>query len=247
MASKILCRNFYFLFLIFYIFMEGLTNFFNYTPTELSAAVIIFNLLLSFLLQLVIVWIYHRTHRGFSYSQSFIFTVVMIGVLATVVMMVVANNLIGAFGLLGAFSLIRFRTIVKETKDVGFVFFALAIGVAVGTNNYSIALIATAMLSAMIWWMFRYNIGTAAKIGYLLMFLGTPQFHIAQLDSVFGEHLISSELLHAKQRPHSDESEYAFAVRFRDEEGIERFLDAVRRVSHISRVELITGKHSIEY
>lgn len=227
--------------------MNGLTDFFNYTPTELSSAVIVFNMLFSFLLQLAIVWTYHKTHKGFSYSQSFIFAVVMIGVLATVVMMVVANNLIGAFGLLGAFSLIRFRTIVKETKDVGFVFFALAIGVAVGTNNYSIALIATAMLSAMIFLMFRYNIGTGAKLGYLLMFHAEPAFRMASLDASFSEYLLSSELLHAKQHPHATTNEYAFAIRFRDEQKMEKFLDAIRGLSGVSRVELITGKHSIEY
>ncbi|MDO8600451.1 MAG: DUF4956 domain-containing protein [bacterium] len=227
--------------------MNGLTNFFNFTPTELSSAVIVFNILFSFLLQLVIVWTYHKTHKGFSYSQSFIFTVVMIGVLATVVMMVVANNLIGAFGLLGAFSLIRFRTIVKETKDVGFVFFALAIGVAVGTNNYAIALIATTLLCLMIFGMFRYNIGAGSKIGYLLMFHAEPAFRLVSLDASFAEHLTSSELLHAKQHPHANTNEYAFAIRFRDEQRMEKFLDAIRGLSGVSRVELITGKHSIEY
>jgi len=75
-------------------------------------------------------------------------------------MMVVQNNLIGAFALLGAFSLIRFRTILKETRDIAFVFFALVIGVAVGTSNYSIALIGTIFVSIVILLFNKYNIGS---------------------------------------------------------------------------------------
>lgn len=106
--------------------MLEVANFYNFTGTEFSSAIVIFNVLLTFALQMAVVWVYKKTHRGISYSQSFLFTLVMIGVLGAVIMMVVQNNLIGAFALLGAFSLIRFRTIVKDTRDVAFVFFALA-------------------------------------------------------------------------------------------------------------------------
>src|SRR3990167_4319281 len=143
--------------------MTNPLDFYNFTGTEFSAALVVFNLGLSFLLQLVIVWVYKKTHRGLSHSQSFLFTLVIIGVLGTVVMMVVQNNLIGAFALLGAFSLIRFRTIVKETRDVAFIFFALATGVAVGTNNYSVALVATLLISVMIVALSRYGFGLITK------------------------------------------------------------------------------------
>ena len=93
-----------------------MNNFFNLTPTEISAAVIVLNIAVSLLLQLLIIFVYKKTHQGLSYSSSLIFTIAMIGVLGTVIMMVVQNNLIGAFTLLGAFSLIRFRTILKETR-----------------------------------------------------------------------------------------------------------------------------------
>src|SRR3989344_9236862 len=98
--------------------------------TEINAAIVVINLLFVLALELVIAWVYQRTHRTLSYSQSFVGTIVLMGIIASLIMMVVTENILGAFALLGAFSLIRFRTIVKETRDIAFVFFALAIGVA---------------------------------------------------------------------------------------------------------------------
>ena len=55
------------------------------------------------------------------------------------VVMVIGNNLARAFALVGAMSIIRFRTVVKDTKDTAFVFFALASGLAAGTSSYLLA------------------------------------------------------------------------------------------------------------
>jgi uncharacterized MnhB-related membrane protein len=106
--------------------MDSFTNYYNLLPTELSAAVIIINLLITLLLEVAIVYIYRKTRHGLSYSESFVFTLIMIGVLGCSIMMIVQNNIVGAFALLGAFSLIRFRTILKESSDIAFVLFSLA-------------------------------------------------------------------------------------------------------------------------
>src|SRR3989344_4088557 len=129
---------------------DNLLNFYNLTSTELSSAIIVFNILLAFGCAAVVVWVYRLTHRGLSYSQSFLVTLFMVGGISSVVMMVVQQNIVGAFALLGAFSLIRFRTIVKDTRDIAFVFFALAIGVAVGTNNYAIAVVSVVFIRVVI-------------------------------------------------------------------------------------------------
>ncbi|PIZ81358.1 MAG: DUF4956 domain-containing protein, partial [Parcubacteria group bacterium CG_4_10_14_0_2_um_filter_41_6] len=102
---------------------------------------VILNLALTFILALVIALVYKNTHKGLSYSQSFLFTLILISVITTIAMMVIGNSLAIAFGLLGAFSIIRFRTPVKEAKDTGYIFFSLVEGMAVGTNNHVIAII----------------------------------------------------------------------------------------------------------
>jgi uncharacterized membrane protein YhiD involved in acid resistance len=229
--------------------MGDLFNFYNLTVTEISAALIVFNILLSFVLQLTIVWVYKKTHQGLSYSESFLFTLVMIGVLGTVIMMVVQGNLIGAFALLGAFSLIRFRTIVKETRDVAFVFFALSTGVAVGTNNYSIALISTFAISLIVFVMWKYGWGVRSDkndLGYVLTMNTSGELNIDSLKNTIMESSSLYELLHAKYRE-GQGGHYAFSVHFDDNSELHVLEGKLKKLDNVKSLEFITSKHSVEY
>jgi uncharacterized membrane protein YhiD involved in acid resistance len=228
--------------------MDPLFSVYNFTGTEFSATIIAFNIVFSFILQLAIVWVYRKTHRGLSYSESFLFTLVMIGVLGTVVMMVIRNNLVGAFALLGAFSLIRFRTIVKETRDVAFVFFALAVGVAVGTNNYSIAIIASVLLSAMIVLMWRYKFGISShreEGGFVLTIASDRSLALSKIKEDLERNALDIELLHSKK--HGEENHYAFSLYISDTSKVASVEKSIRGFPGVKSVELITTKHSVEY
>ena len=87
-----------------------------------DAVTVTYNLLLSCILGIIISTIYKITHKGLSYSQSFMLTIVFVTVVVCMVMMVIGNNLARAFALVGALSIIRFRTVIKDTKDTSYVF-----------------------------------------------------------------------------------------------------------------------------
>ena len=139
-----------------------MNNFPNLALTELSSAIIFINIVLSFILGLTIAIVYQKTHRGLSYSRSYVESMVMMSVLAAIAMMILGNNLVRALGILGVFTLIRFRTIIKDTKDATYLFFILVIGMGVGTVNYVISFIGTAGLIAIILLMYKYNFGSVA-------------------------------------------------------------------------------------
>jgi len=222
-------------------------NFYNLTSTEISAAVIVFNLLLSFVLQLAIIFVYKRTHKGLSYSPSFIFTLVLIGVLGTVVMMIVQNNLVGAFALLGAFSLIRFRTILKETRDIAFVFFALVIGIAVGTSHYPIALIATFFVSLIIVVLHRYNIGSMVNnIGLILTFNAKNELNTDSIRELLSQNTSTATFLQAKTYG-NDLNSYTFSIHLKGTIDAMKLLNILKNNQAISNVEILTGEQSVEY
>ena len=62
------------------------------------------------------------------------------------VIMIIGNNLARAFALVGALSIIRFRTVVKDTKDTAYIFWSLAAGMAAGTGSYFLAIIGTIII-----------------------------------------------------------------------------------------------------
>ena len=75
------------------------------------------NLAIACLLGIIISLVYKGTHKGLSYSQSFMLTTIFVTVIVCMVMMVIGNSLARAFALVGALSIIRFRTVIKDTKD----------------------------------------------------------------------------------------------------------------------------------
>lgn len=112
---------------------------------------------LSFVLSAMIGWVYRFTHRNVSYSQSYVQTLVILGMLIALIMLVVGSNIARAFALVGALSVVRFRNAIKETRDVGFIFLVMGIGMAAGTRFYSLAVVAAVAICLIIVVMFRFN------------------------------------------------------------------------------------------
>jgi hypothetical protein len=104
--------------------------------------------LLAFVLGQAIAWTYSRTHTGLSYSRSFTQSLVLMTLVVAMVMFVIGNSIVTAFGLLGALALIRFRNVLKDTRDTVFVLIALVIGMAVGTQRNGLAIGGTVGLLA---------------------------------------------------------------------------------------------------
>lgn len=118
---------------------------------------IVLSLSLSFVLSAIIGWVYRFTHKNVSYSQSYVQTLVLAGMVVSLIMLVVGSNIARAFALVGALSVIRFRNAVKETRDVGFIFFVMAIGMTTGTRFYLLAVAATIVICLVLIVMAKFN------------------------------------------------------------------------------------------
>jgi uncharacterized membrane protein YhiD involved in acid resistance len=179
-----------------------------------SVADIAVSLVLSFVLSAAIGWVYRSTHRNVSYSQSYVQTLVILGMLVSLIMLVVGSNLARAFALVGALSVVRFRNAIKETRDVGFIFLVMGIGMACGTRFYTLAAAATVAICLVILVMrrfdwFRLNVqrqvvkvqvppdgdNTAAIEDVLLRF--TAEFELVSMESIRGGAL--TELMYTVQ------------------------------------------------
>ena len=136
-----------------------------YLPTE-----IVVNLLLAFIFGLIISLVYKFTHKGLSYSQSYMITNVFVSVIVCMVIMIIGNNLARAFALVGALSIIRFRTVVKDTKDTAYIFWSLASGMATGTGSYFLAIAGNTILSLIAYILFKTNYGSIVKSEFILQF-----------------------------------------------------------------------------
>jgi uncharacterized membrane protein YhiD involved in acid resistance len=199
-------------------------------------------LVLSFALSAFIGWIYQLTHRGTSYAQSFVFTLVMNGMIVALVMLIVGSNIARAFSLVGALSIIRFRNAVKETRDVGFIFFTMAVGMAIGTRFYLLGIIATVVISLVIVLMTRLNWFThemAAQILRVQIPNGTPFDSL--FDRAFAKYTSASELISVDSVQSGTMIELIYSVGLKKSAQMQDFLAEIKNLNGDNKVTLIAG------
>ncbi|MBM3316337.1 MAG: DUF4956 domain-containing protein [Candidatus Eisenbacteria bacterium] len=208
---------------------------------------ILVNMAIAFVLGVAVALVYRRTHRALNYSVSFVGTLVFLPMVTAIVMMVIGNNLARAFGLVGAMSIIRFRTVVKDTRDTVFVFLALAAGMAAGTGYHMIALAGTGFVMFAVLLLYFGNFGSVHTQDLLLRFSIQPDERGAMLhEGVFKQYLKKQSLLNIQTRSEGRLLELSYFVRLRAPDRAREFVRALGSVEGIDGVSLISMDESAE-
>jgi uncharacterized membrane protein YhiD involved in acid resistance len=97
----------------------------------------------------IVAWIYRKS-RG-EPASSFTVTLVLLAVLIAMVTQVIGDNVARAFSLVGALSIVRFRTVVRDTQDTAYVIFSVAVGMAVGAATLWVAVAGMAIIALAAW------------------------------------------------------------------------------------------------
>lgn len=145
---------------------ESLTDF-NVT-SPISNAELIVALLATALFIFILAKVYIYTHSGYSYSKSYVHTLVLTGITVALIMMIIGSNIARAFALVGAMSIIRFRNPVKDSRDLVFIFMAIAIGMACGTKFYLFAGIFTVFTCGLVMMFELWGFGDLPTKGYVM-------------------------------------------------------------------------------
>jgi Domain of unknown function (DUF4956) len=112
--------------------------------------------------------LYAVTHGGYSYSKSFLQTIVLVGVTVALIMVIIGSDIARAFALVGAMSIVRFRTPLKDSRDLVFIFAAIAVGMACGVQFHIFAAIFTAFMFAIVMAFHYWRFGEIANNGYVV-------------------------------------------------------------------------------
>jgi uncharacterized membrane protein YhiD involved in acid resistance len=213
----------------------------------LTAAI---SLLGSFVLGVLIAWVYKTTHRGLSYSQSFQFALVLLTMLGSVVMMIASQSLSAAIGLLGAFSLIRFRTAIKDPKDMAYILLVLSVGLAMGSGMYVLAGITTIIVNFVILILTWMNFGITSKHESVIRLMcklegeGSTET-VANVEAQLTKLTDGFRMLSAHAR--GDRMELSYGARPKAKQTAASLLDALRKEKGVENAELFDAKHQVEF
>lgn len=208
---------------------------------SLSPAEALANLLVALLCGVIIAFLYRITYKGISYSSGYVVSLIMLALITALVIMVIGNNLARAFGLVGAMSIIRFRTAVKDTQDIMFIFFALAIGLACGSSAYAIAITGTVFIGIIVFVASLINDTAKVRREYLVQIIyknaEQPESH---LHKVLSNYCSKHKLINIKKIGENDGqlTEYSYYVILKNMNKAALFASELNKLPSVTKVNV---------
>jgi uncharacterized membrane protein YhiD involved in acid resistance len=132
----------------------------------MSTSNIAFVLFVTFLMGMFIFFIYKSTFQGVLYTQSYNISLVMVSMVTSLIIMTIASNFVLSLGMVGALSIVRFRTAVKDSMDIVFMFWAISVGIANGAGLFNISVVSSIAIALVLVILTKYK---SASSPYLLI------------------------------------------------------------------------------
>lgn len=218
-------------------------------PTGETFETLVLTLLLSFVLGQVIAWGYTATHSGLSYSKTYTQSLVLLSMVVALVMQVIGDNIITAFGLLGALAIIRFRNVLKDTRDTVFVFLTLVVGMSVGSQKYMTAVVGTIMVVAVATYLHYTAFGSLGRFDGHLSFLLTKTGNDDGPDvlTLLARYCRSNKQISVRHGEGAGPTEYVFQVRLADRDRSDDLVELLRGTPGVTDVALVLRDELAEF
>jgi hypothetical protein len=195
----------------------------------------------------VVAWVYMLTHSGLSYSRSFVLALILMPTIVALVMNVLANSLILAFGMMAVFAIVRFRNILRDTLDTVYVLTSIVLGMACGSQKFTTALLGCGLLVLAMIYLWISMFGNRHRYDLILnLHWNRSLKEINDLNSLLHRH--SRRLLCASQRSHEgyDGTDLSYRVLLRNPQGVELMMSELRETEGVSRVTSMQSEDESE-
>src|SRR5262245_16985490 len=189
-------------------------------PTNFPA--LILGLLLSFAGGHVLAWVYMVTHSGLSYSRSFVKSLIVMPVVVALVMHVLSNNIITAFGMMAVFTIVRFRNMLRDTLDTTYILLVLAVGMAAGSQKFPTPVTGLLVMVGALLYLWATSFGSRHRYDVILnLRWSRPLADLNEVDRLLQRHTRRSR--RASQRASGDmaASDLSYWLLLRDPERVD--------------------------
>jgi hypothetical protein len=208
---------------------------------NLDLSLVAIRLSAAFVLGCVIGGIYRLTHgRGRAESGGMLATIVLLTVLIGMVTLVIGNSVARAFSLVGALAIVRFRTVVEDTRDTAFVIFAVSVGMAAGAGFLKIPLVGIP-IAALAAFLFRPRdaVSLCGSLDFALTVrIGAGYAPETLLRESFQKHLERSRLTATVTVRQGAAFDLAYAVRLRHQDSAIALVTELNGLTGVQNVEL---------
>lgn len=218
------------------------------TESTLTVGHSLIALLAAFAVGILISLVYMRTHKNGSPSQSFALTIVILPAVISVIILLVGSNIARAFSLAGAFSIIRFRSVPGDPKDIAYVLFALAAGLACGMGYLTFGFLFTLVVCLVMLILNAIKFGQSKTTGKLLKIVIPENLDYQNaLEDVLNQFTVSHDLVKVKTTDLGSLYELVYQVTTRDDRKEKDFLDELRCRNGNLNITLVMNAQPAEY
>lgn len=198
----------------------------NSTTATLSVQSVLICWGVALILGLVVAYVHKITSK---HTTNFLMSLAILPILVQVVIMVVNGNLGNSIAILGAFGLIRFRSIPGTAKEIVSVFWAMAIGLAIGIGQILFAICLTIVVSIVIIILNKINFGEKDRDRRKLKVVMPENLdYTTVFDEVFEKYLNKYDLEKVKTTNMGSMYEMVYEVRLKDGINEKEFIDDIR-------------------
>jgi hypothetical protein len=202
-------------------------------------------LLAAFLAGIWLAFVYRKTHRGMTYESSFVITMVLVGPIVSLIILLIGSNLALSLGMVGALSIIRFRNVIKDSRDMVYLFWAIAIGLGSGTYNWNVVFLASFLIGGALFLLDFLRYGRSESHDCVFVINGNGPVPKTTVYEILERHSESCTMRSAEIGDNS--WELVFEVRFStsDADELVSILDEVRGAASGANVSLLTPQVSL--
>ncbi|RTE09963.1 DUF4956 domain-containing protein [Paenibacillus whitsoniae] len=197
------------------------------TSAELTMSTALLTMVISIVLGAMISFTYRKTQPN--YTQSFTLTMVVLPAIVAIIILLIGSNIARAFSLAGAFSIIRFRSAPGDPKDIAFVLFTMAAGLASGVGAFGYAVLFTVVLCVLMFVLKVIKFGEKTATQKLLKVTIPENLGYEEaFDEIFRQFNIAYELRKVRTTELGSLYELVYAVTIEHLTNQKEFLDAIR-------------------
>ncbi len=213
----------------------------------LSVEQILTSMLLAFVLCSICATAYRWTHQGLSYSRSFVHSLILGGMIVAMIIMAIGNNLARGLGILGTLAIVRFRTPVRDTRDMMFLFACLGIGIACGAGTLDVAVVGTLVLSAAVLILHWSPFASRREYEGLLRFvLPVKSKKEADITNIMHECCSGFQMIAMREAVQGECMEYSYQVRLIDPSYQSELIAKIREIEEISDANILMQRTTVE-
>jgi hypothetical protein len=214
----------------------------DYGLSATNYATLAIALLLAFACGHAVAWTYMLTHTGLSYSRSYVNTLVLMPVIVALIMMILANNLVLAFGLMAIFAMVRFRSILRDTLDTAYVLAVIVIGLACGTSKFTSAIIGCLAILAIMFYFWATNFGARHRYDVILNVQWVrPATEMAALVQLLRRHSRALQCASQRSSEGYDALDLSYRLLLRDPDRAHELMAELRSLAGVARVSSVNA------